>query len=334
MGFLNFFRNDFSKILGIYFDGDKIFLAYLASEIEFSEINFSGDTNQLAEKIAYLCAKNDWENVKVALALPKGAAVTFQSDFKNVPASEVSDAVKIWAIAHAGKDSRYSFVKRGNEVWMEALPESLIEEYDAAFEKNSLQLCALTEIPDNPQHQLTPYNRAESAAEIALNDATPNFLTEKISLWNFKRIALAAAAVFLLAISLVSAKLTHEYFSAVAQVESARGNLSAFNEVAAFKEIIDADAIEMRRLNEFSATQNVTAEKFNALVKIGRQVDGKVWLDKVKASNNTIELVGAADTSDALRNYLSRLKSFAQNIKLENSSVNDGQIDFLIQIIF
>lgn len=334
MGFLNFFRNDFSKILGVYFDGDKIFLARLAEKIEFDEINFTGDTNQLAEKISAHCAKNGWKNPKVALALREGTAVTFQTDFKNVPANEISDAVKIWTIAHAGKDSRCSFVKRGDEIWMEALPENLVEEYAAAFEKNSLPLCVLTEIPDNPERQLTPFNRAESAAEIALNNAAPNFLNEKVSPWNFKRIALAAAAVFLLALSLVSARLAHEYFSASNNLAAAQENLSALGELAALKESLDADAAEMRRLNELSAAQNLTAEKFNALVKIGGLADGKVWLDKIKTSGDTLELTGTADTSDALRNYLSRLKSFAKNIKLENSAMNDGQINFLIRVTF
>ena len=139
MSILNFFRNDFSKILGVYFDGDKIFLAYMADEIEFSEFNFDGDTNQLAEKIAYLCAKNGWENPKIALALREGTAATFQTEFKSVPENEIESAVKIWATANVGRDARYSSVKFGDEIWMEALPENIVEEYAAAFEKNSCQ---------------------------------------------------------------------------------------------------------------------------------------------------------------------------------------------------
>lgn len=335
MNFLNLFRNDFSKILGIYFDGDKIFLAYLADEIEFSEFSFDGiSTEQLAEKIAAICAKNDWQNPKIAIALREGTAVTFQTEFKSVPDNEIEDAVKIWAIAHVGRDARYNSVKLGDEIWMEALPENIVEEYTSAFEKNSLQLCALTEIPDNPERQLTPFNRAESAAEIALNDAAPNILAGKISHWNFKRIALAAAAVFLLAISLTSAKLAQEYYTESKNLAAAQENLSALEELAALKENIDADAAEMRQLNELIAAQNVTADKFNALVRIGRLADGKIWLDKIKTSGGTLELEGVADTPDAVKNYLSRLKSFAQNVKLENSAVNDGQIDFLIRITF
>lgn len=334
MGFLNFFRNDFSKILGVYFDGDKIFLAYLAGEIEFDEINFTGDTNQLAEKIAARCAKNGWENPKVALVLREGTAVTFQAEFKSVPANEIEDAVKIWAVAHVGREARYSSIKLGDEIWMEALPETIVEEYVDAFEKNSLQLCALTEIPDNSNRQLTPFNRAESAAEIALNNAAPNILAGKISHWNFKRIALAAAAVFLLVISLASAKLAQEYYTASKNLAAAQEKFSALSETSELKETIDADAAEMRQLNDLISAQNITQDKFNALIRIGRLADGKIWLDKIKTSGDTLELTGVADTPDAVKNYLSRLKSFAQNVKLENSASNDGQIDFLIRVTF
>ena len=334
MSILNFFRNDFSKILGIYFDGDKIFLAYLADEIEFSEFNFDGDTNQLAEKIAYLCAKNGWENPKIALALREGTAATFQTEFKSVPENEIESAVKIWATANVGRDARCSSVKFGDEIWMEAVPENIVEEYAAAFEKKFLPLCTLTEIPDNPQRPLTPFNRAESAAEIALNNAAPNVLAGKISHWNFKRIALAAAAVFLLAVSLVSARLGYEYYAASKNLAVAQENLKELGELAAFKGIIEANAAEMHRLNDLISAQNITADKFNALIRIGRLIDGKIWLDKIKTSGDTLELTGTADMPDALKNYLSRLKSFAQNVKLENSASNDGQIDFLIRVTF
>lgn len=334
MDFLNFFRNDFSKILGIYFDGDKIFLAYLADKIEFSEFSFDGDTNQLAEKISAVCAKNDWRSPKIALALREGTAATFQTEFKSVPENEIESAVKIWATANVGKGARYSSVKLGDEIWMEALPETLVEEFVDAFDKKSLPLCTLTEIPESSPRPLTPFNRAESAAEIALNNAAPNILNGKIPTWNFKRIALAAAAIFLLAVSLISVRLGYEYYAAAENLEAAQENLNALSELAALKENIDETAAEMRRLNELSATQNFTQDKFNALVKIGRLADGKIWLDKIKTSGDTLELAGTADTPDALKNYLSRLKSSMSDVRLENSASNDSQVEFLIRSTF
>ena len=144
MDILKFFREDLSEILGVYCDDEKIYLARLGGEIETAEINFEINLNdkstqieQLAIQIKNFCNLRSWKISKVALVLRDGTAATFQTDFKNVPANEIEDAVKIWAMAHV-KNARYTSIKSGEEIFMEALPASIVEEYISAFEKNSL----------------------------------------------------------------------------------------------------------------------------------------------------------------------------------------------------
>lgn len=341
MWLIDFFRADFSRILGVHFDDDKIFLAYNADQFDFAEINFEPDassaasnTEQLAEKIAAACKKRGWHNPKIALSLREGTAATFSSEFKNIPANEINDAVKIWALAHVGKDARFTSIRLDDEIWMEALPAAIVDEYAAAFDKFSLELCALTEIPATSPRKLTPFNRAQAAAEIVINNAAPNILAEKIARWNFKKIALTAAAIFIIALASVSAKLAHEYFAAAGNLAVNQQNLTAKTKLAALKENYDDDVAEMRRLNDLCAEKNVTPEKLNALIFIGQIADGTIWLDKIKASGDTLELAGSADSPDAVKNYLRRLKKFAPNVKLENSAANDGQIDFSIRLTF
>lgn len=339
MWLIDFFRADFSKILGVCFDDDKIFLAFNADQFDFAEIYFEPSADvpaaeQLAEKIAAACKKRGWQNPKIALALREGTAATFSSEFKNIPANEINDAVKIWALAHVGKDARFTSIRLDDEIWMEALPAAIVDEYAAAFDKFSLELCALTEIPATSPRKLTPFNRAQAAAEIVINNAAPNILAEKIVRWNFKKIALTAAAVFLIALASVSAKLAHEYFTAAENLAAAQQILAAKSELAALKENYDADVTEMRRLNDLCAAKNSAPEKFNALIFIGQIADGTIWLDKIKASGETLELAGSADSPDAVKIYLRRLKNFAPNVKLENSAANDGQIDFSIRLTF
>lgn len=341
MGFLDFFRNDFSEILGIYFDGDKIFFARLTNTIEFDEINFELDaddtataTEQLAARIAAHAAKNAWKTNHTALALRDGTATTFRTEFKNVPANEIDSAVKIWATAHVGKDARYSSIKIADEIWMEALPADTVDEFAAAWLKNAMTLDALTETPTTAR-ALTPYNRATFAAEIALNRADPNILANKSSAWNLQKIALTAAAVFLIALAAISARLGHEYAAASNALDAARNRLAAQSDTADLKNILDTNAAESNGLAALAAEQNPIAKNFAALLALGRNATSKILLDKITASDETLELAGAADSPDAVKSYLSRLKTAgAADARLENSALGDGLFDFSARVSF
>jgi len=343
MNILNFFREDLSEVLGVYHDDEKIYLARLAEKIETAEINFEIDLNdkstqieQLATKIKNFCNLRSWKISKVALVLREGTAATLQTEFKNIPANEIANAVKIWAVATVGKNARYTSIKFDDEIWMEALNADIVEEYISAFEKNSLQLCALTDIPANltdAERPLTPFNRAIFAADILRNKKPPNILAEKIFTWNIKKISLTVAAIFVIILAGISAHLAQDYFTAYTAFQRAQERLQADSDTFTLKENFDALISALKGLNEKIAAQNVSPQKFNALVKLGKIADGKIILSKVKASEENLELEGVAESPDAVKNYLNRLKvAISPKVKLKNSSENDGQLFFTISI--
>lgn len=343
MDILNFFREDSGEILGIYYDEEKIFLARLTNQLELAEIDFeidSGNTNpalfQLAEKIKLFGNQRGWQISKVGIVLREGAAVTLQNDFKNIPANEVLNAVKIWAVAHAKSNARYTFIKIGNEIWMEALNADIAEEYIAAFEKNSMQLCALTEIPsgltDNDR-PLTPFNRAVFAADIVKNNKLPNLLNVKVSAWNVKKISLTAAAIFFIALSGFSVNLASNYFPTVKRAKILQERFNSQDDTITLKNTLNANTGKIKRLSELISAQDINLKKFNALVKIGRIADGKIFLEKIKTSGETLELEGVAESQEVVKFYLNRLKvSVSPKVKLKNSAEIDGQIFFSISI--
>lgn len=337
MGLLNFFREDFSEIIGAYFDEDKIYLARLTKEVETAEIPFDINaesslsvTEQLAEKIAGACVQRGWRKKKVGLCLRDGEAATFQTEFGSVPPNEIESAVKIWAVAHVGKEPRYTSIKFDEEIWMEALPNATVEEYAAAWRKFSMTLCALTEFPEFLEKS-APLDRATFAAEIVRDRKAPNILAGKIGSWNVSKISMTAAIIFVLVMAGVSAKLANDYNSAVAQAVAARNNLEAQHELILLKESLDADVVEMKRLNALAAAQDTGLEKFNALLKIGRVAGEKIILQKIRTSGDSLELEGSAENPDAVKNYLSQLKSALKNIRLEKSVAAGDKISFAIR---
>ena len=182
---------------------------------------------------------------------------------------------------------------------------------------------------------MTPFNRAIFAADILRNNKTPNILAEKIFMWNIKKISLTAAAIFVIILSGFSAVLAQEYFSAYTAFERAQERLQANADTFTLKENFDALISALKGLNDKIAAQDISPQKFNALVKLGKIADGKIILSKIKASEETFELEGVAESPNAVKNYLNRLKVvISPKVKLKNSSENDGQIFFSISINF
>ena len=342
MDVVNFFREDLSEVLGVCYDEDKIFLARQTDKVETAEINFEIDLNdknsateQLAEKIKLECNKRDWKVSKVGLILREGTAATFQTDFKNVPANEIENAVKIWAVAHVGKAARYTSINFGEEIWMEALPASIVEEYISAFEKNSMQLCALTEIPPNAEEITTSIDRAIFAADIVKNKKSPNILPQKILTWNIRKISLTAAAIFFALMIIFSAKLSYDYFTASTRAETAQNRFNALDDDFYLRQDLNASTAQIKRFNGLISSQNINFQKLNALIKIGQIPGTDIFLDKIKTTGETIELEGFAESPDAVKLYLSRLKnSVSPKVKLKSSNEDDGQIIFSISVTF
>ena len=128
-----FFREDLSEIIGAYFDGEKIFIARLTEKFETVEVDAdSFEIERLAEQISIVCNQKGWKTSLVGFCLREEETVTYLFEVSNVPEKEFPALVKSWAIAQAGKDAPFSFVKVDGELWMETLPRTKLEEICAA----------------------------------------------------------------------------------------------------------------------------------------------------------------------------------------------------------
>ncbi len=334
---LNFLREDFSEVVGAYFDGEKIYLSrHINGEIENFEVNFSFEDNvseieQLAEKISVLCSQRGWNTSKMGLCLREGVVTTFRTPVGVVPDNEVGNALKMWAISQVGENALYDSIQTDEEIWMAAISKSTANEYVKTWQKNSMTLCALTAMSEE-NNLIKPISYADFAAEVVANKKKPNFIKNQLSAWNYKKISVAIAVIFFCALLGIFAKISYEYQVASAQVEEIQKILDEHADELDLKKSVEEDIAEMKRLNALCAAQDNPFPKFNALVKIGKIADGKTYLTKIKISDNNIELEGIADNPEEIKNYVSRLKIITPNIKPGNFSSSDGKVKFTINL--
>ena len=337
----NFFREDFSDVVGIYHDGFKIFLARYANKIELEEVNFEisltdeiSPIEQLAEKIFMILNQRGRKNSKVGICLNDDDAIIFRTSFENIPQNEIDSAVKVWAQAQVGKNSPYAFQNLDGEIWAETVPENLLNEYISAFEKNSIKLCALTAMPDSTLKKGS--DRAVFIAEILKEKKSPNLLAEKIENWNLKKFSLLAVGIFLFLILGLSAKIFYDYKVAENELETVRKNLAEQSEFVVLKKDLDENISEMKKINSVLDAQSEKFSKLNFLIRLGKISGGAVQMKKINATENFVQLEGVAEDPDAIEKYLRKLKnSVAENSKLENTSAaDDGRINFSVKINF
>ena len=328
-----FFRQDLSEIIGAYFDGEKIFIARLTEKFETVAIDAdSFEIEPLAEKISLVCNQKGWKTSLVGFCLREEDAVTYTSEVGNVPEKDFPELVKSWAMAQTGKDATFSFAKVGSELWMETLPRSKSDEICAAFKKFNLNLCALSVMPANVLDKISPFDRMEFITEIIRNKKSPNLLSARGSLWNLKKISLATAAVFFIAMFIGSAQVLWDYRTVSKKFDAAKISIDELNQDLALKKNLDADIAELHKINQLAAQINVK-QKFNLLINLGKIAGEDVSLTKIRVEENFLELEGSAQNSDAVKNYLSRVKnSVIKSARLESSSDrDDGEIFFVIR---
>lgn len=330
----DFFRANLNDVIGAYFDGEKIFITRLTGYFETIELDAnSTEIEYLAEKISLACKQRGWKTSAVGFCLQEGDAVTYQATVDNIPAKEIPSFVKSWAITRNGADAVFAFDNIGAEVWMETLPRTTLDEFCAAFEKFGMNLRGLSVMPVDLLTKTTPLDRTKFIAKVIRYGEPPNFLAARNSAWNWKKISPAIAALFLLVMLIGSAKLFIDYRTAAAELDAIKISIDSQREDLSLKENLDADIAELNRLNKISAAQNVTPTKFNLLINLGKATGGGVRLTKIRAEENFLELEGISVTPDAVKSYLSRVKSFVvTTARLENSTEReDGDIAFTIR---
>ena len=171
----NFFREDLSEVIGTYFDGEKIFVTRRTEKFETVEVEADGsEPENIAEKISLVCSQKGWKTSLIGFCLREEDVVTFQTEAGNVPEKEIPAMVKIWATAQAGADAMFSFVKVGEEIWMETLPRARSKEICAAFKKFNLNLRALSVMPADKLSKVHPFERTEFISEVIRERKAPN----------------------------------------------------------------------------------------------------------------------------------------------------------------
>ena len=202
---LDFLKENYSEVVGAYFDGEKLYFERrLNDKVEKDEVNLMladdvSEIEQIAEKISVTCAKHGWKTSKISFCLREDAAKIFQTLINNIPPKEFDNAVKSWAVSVIGKNPLYAFSADSKEIWMTTISKSTAAEYISAWEKNSMNLCALTVMPldDVEKYKLIkPTTFAEFAAEVAAVKKTPNLIADRLNVWNYKKVSLTIAALF------------------------------------------------------------------------------------------------------------------------------------------
>jgi len=327
-----FFREDVSEVVGAYFDGEKIFVVRLTEKFETVEVDAdASEVEHIAEKISLVCKERGWKTSAVGLCLREEDAVTYQTAIGNLPEKEIPAMVKSWALAQAGNDAAFSFAKVGSELWMETLPQARLKEICAAFDKFGLNLRGLSVMLADSLTKVAPFDRTEFIAEIVRNKKAPNFLTAG-SVWSWKKISQTAAAVFLIAMTVATFKTFWDYGAASDEFDAAKLAVDELREDVTLKKAIDADIAELHRLNKIAAAQVNTPTKFNLLLNLGRIAERSIRLTKIHADGNSLEIEGSANTPDAVKSYLARVKgSVAPTARLESSAERDDKIAFVIR---
>ena len=328
----NFFREDLREVVGAYFNGNKIFLLYLAETLETTEVDAdTSNIEHLAEKISLVCQQNGWSTSAVGFCLRNDDAVTYQTAVDSLPEEKIPAFVKSWAQAQANTDAAYAFTRIDGELWMETLPKTTLDEFCAAFKKFGMNLRGLSVMPAEKLTKLTPLDCAEFIAQVVRKKISPNLLARGSAL-NWKKISAAVAAIFFVGIIGCSTKILSDLSTATNQLDAAKNSLDALHEELALKKSLDADIAELRRLNGIIAAQGVSPTQFNLLINLGKVAGGGVRLTKIRADENFLELDGISATPDAIKSYLSRVKSFVTpNARLENSTQRDDELIFTIR---
>lgn len=327
-----FLQEDYSKVVGIYFDGNKIFLS--RKNDETIENNFEINLNekisfaeQLAEKVLFLCNKQGWNTSKVALCLREEDSTTLQIDLDNIPKNKLDDAVKSWAIAQAGEKALYTFTEINGEFWTETISKKSADNFISAFKKFSMNLCVMTSLIKNQ-------NKSAEIIKIAEEKKSPNLLKNQFANWNFKKIFSLAIGIFLFATSIIFGKLYYDWNVAANELEIARKKLAAMSDLIEQKEIFDANVAESKKINQLLASQ-LDKNILNDLIKIGQIADKKISLTKINYSTKDAEVEGITESSTDVKNYLGKFKNYiSRNAKLEKISTENDKVIFKIRIDF
>ena len=331
-----------------------------ASETPFEMIEIGEElqirAEELAEKISMLCRTRGRSTSVMALCLNQGDVVIDVDDLSNVPAAELTNAVR-YHVAAAGNfavDNVLSdCVELGERVWMEGISASDARIWSDAWKKNSMQLAVLTAIPDNfnaiddieiNNIEITSGLRnAIGAARIAAFQSSPNLLSDelkRLSGWDFRKFAAAVAALTLLGLSSFFAVDHWQYNQTAEALAIENEQLAYLEQDQRLKNAIERElgAIDRRRQLIAELSKEVFPWR-SVLIHFGTfHVDG-VWLNQITSTDDkSIELRGEAVDYEAMSEFIETLEEdddffkHEPEIRSAQSARGGETIEFVVRI--
>lgn len=388
-----YLKRKFEKVVGIYFDGSKIFcvslnltsdedglpakwkivdtaeLAPLAKgqlsdrsrailmefdalddDVADEDISEAEIVELIAEKVTSLC-RNNWQINFAALCIDTDNLTVIVENLSNIPKEKISNNVR-YQIAVAGSFEAdtylYSFVETNSGVWMEGISKAEASKYIQAFQKNEMQLLALTAMPDDINTvegiDLTDADtdflerggmKAAFAARSLALKTNPNFLQEQtndLEGWNYRGITAAIVLITFLIMAVIGAIDFWEYRQVKADLEYERSQLKLLASDRHKEQFIENDLVELKYRNQIIATLSKNAFSWRGLlIHFGSVKIQGIWLKEIHSlSDKDIEIKGEAVNYEAVGSYVTALENDSdvfKSVQLKNSETkSDGQL--------
>ena len=311
----------------------------------------------ISEKVASLC-RNNWQINSAALCIDNDKVIVAVEDLSNIPKDKIPNNVQ-YQIAVAGnfetKTYLYSFLEIDSGVWMEGISKIEASKYIQAFQKNGMQLLALTAMPDEIDMvegiDLTGVDTAFlerggiKAAFVARSLAfktNPNFLQEStvdLEGWNYRGITAAIVLVTFLIMVMISIIDFLEYRNIKSDLEYERSQLKLLESDRRKEKFIEKDLAELKNKNLIIA--NLSENTFpwrSLLIHFGTIKIKGVWLKEIHSlGDRSIEIKGEAINYEVVSSYVRALENDSDVFKivhLKSSEMkSDGQlVQFVIEL--
>ena len=369
-------KKKFDKAIGVYANDDNIFCVNLnlvrTSEehiykwkvIDIAELkifttseelsNFESESNKqdlIANKVSLLIKSKEWHTTSMALCLNVEDVVTDFEDLSNVPKNKIAASVN-YQIAVAGdfEVDTYlsSFMEFDSGVWMEGISKIDASKWIQAFQKNGLELLALTTMPNSLKKiddiDITIvdedfFNRGGLKASFAgrslAYQTNPNFFleqTKELNGWNFARINAAIIFVTIFIIGGIFLFDFRAYNQAEEKLENARNQLALLESDQRKEAIIEKNSAALRNKNQIMTDlRKISFPWRSFLIHFGSIKVQGVWLREIRSSENgNIEIKGEAVSYEAMASYVKTLENnenIFSKVELKNSTMNStGQL--------
>ena len=329
-------------------------------EIPFDDI-FDGEelnnrAEKLAEKFAVICAKQGWSTAATALCLNNSDVLTALDDFSNIPSAEIANAVR-YQLATLGnfdiEDFEAAHVTVGDKIWSEGIAKSDAQIWVDAWNKNEMNLTALTAMPDgiNEFEGIDPNGREISlgtakaiySARSAALGTAPNFLSEEIKRstgWDYIKFAAATAALTLLALTALIGVDQWNYNLAADALTIEQEQLKELEYDRRLKMFVENESKELAERRELlTALSKDIFPWRSVLIHFGAFHVKGVWLNEIRsAEDKSIELKCEAISYEAMSDFIKALEAdkefFRHDPEIKSSQTTRGgaTVEFTVRL--